>query len=63
MAERQAAVEFSSRQLSDSLKQLHATRAQLLLADRLAAIGQLAAGVGLSSILASSLPPAPCPLS
>jgi len=46
MAERQAAVELSSRQLSDSLKQLHATRAQLLLADRLAAIGQLAAGVG-----------------
>jgi len=46
MAERQAAVELSSRQLSDSLKQLHATRAQLLLADRLAVIGQLAAGVG-----------------
>ncbi|MDC0711346.1 ATP-binding protein [Stigmatella sp. ncwal1] len=46
MAKRRAMAELAYVQLSDSLMQLQATQAQLLFADRLAAMGRLAAGVG-----------------
>ncbi len=39
-------LEAANTRLADSLTQLKATQAQLLLADRLASVGQLAAGVG-----------------
>ncbi|ADO75773.1 sensor histidine kinase [Stigmatella aurantiaca] len=46
MAKRRAMAELAYVQLSASLTQLQATQAQLLFADRLAAMGRLAAGVG-----------------
>ncbi|SEM73201.1 His Kinase A (phospho-acceptor) domain-containing protein [Stigmatella aurantiaca] len=46
MAKRRAMAELAYGQLSASLTQLQATQAQLLFADRLAAMGRLAAGVG-----------------
>ncbi|QAT82481.1 sensor histidine kinase [Corallococcus coralloides] len=44
--ERTAALEAANAKLSSSLEQLHATQAQLLFADRLIALGRIAAGVG-----------------
>jgi signal transduction histidine kinase len=44
--ERTAELEQANARLSDSLRQLQTTQAQLLFADRLASVGQLAAGVG-----------------
>ncbi|WP_246357935.1 sensor histidine kinase, partial [Pyxidicoccus fallax] len=44
--ERTAELELANTRLSESLRQLQATQAQLLFADRLASVGQLAAGVG-----------------
>ncbi len=43
---RTAELEAANARLADSLKQLKTTQAQLLFADRLASVGQLAAGVG-----------------
>ena len=43
---RTAELEAANVRLADSLSQLKATQAQLLFADRLASVGQLAAGVG-----------------
>ncbi|WP_395813820.1 ATP-binding protein [Archangium minus] len=44
--QRTAQLEETNARLTDSVKQLQSTQAQLLFADRLATIGQLAAGVG-----------------
>ncbi|NNC21298.1 histidine kinase [Corallococcus exiguus] len=44
--ERTAALEAANAKLSSSLEQLHATQTQLLFADRLIALGRIAAGVG-----------------
>jgi len=44
--ERTAELEAANAKLSRSLEQLHATQAQLLFADRLIALGRIAAGVG-----------------
>lgn len=44
--ERTAELEQANTRLTESLRQLQATQAQLLFADRLASVGQLAAGVG-----------------
>ncbi|MBU8896440.1 histidine kinase [Corallococcus sp. H22C18031201] len=44
--ERTAALEAANAKLSRNLEQLHATQAQLLFADRLIALGRIAAGVG-----------------
>ncbi|MBZ4422517.1 histidine kinase [Myxococcus sp. RHST-1-4] len=44
--ERTAELELANTRLSESLRQLQATQAQFLFADRLASVGQLAAGVG-----------------
>ena len=44
--ERTAALEQTNVRLMDSLRQLQSTQGQLLLADRLATVGRLAAGVG-----------------
>ncbi|MDY7231345.1 sensor histidine kinase [Hyalangium rubrum] len=43
---RTAQLEVANAQLADSLRRLQATQAQLVFADRLASMGQLAAGVG-----------------
>jgi two-component system NtrC family sensor kinase len=44
--ERTAELEHANTRLTESLRQLQATQAQLLFADRLASVGQLAAGIG-----------------
>jgi signal transduction histidine kinase len=44
--QRTAELELANARLTESLEQLRSTQAQLLFADRLATIGQLAAGVG-----------------
>ncbi|MCY1021672.1 sensor histidine kinase [Pyxidicoccus sp. MSG2] len=44
--ERTAELEHANTRLTESLRELQATQAQLLFADRLASVGQLAAGIG-----------------